>query len=303
MKVITEAMLRDTLKCDQPECYYIPEGMILSPAAREYLQQRKIKIAKVGEATTRKVRMTISGEVPVSQTPATPAGVTESAPKEPVPAEPVKDEPKIVATEVPPMPTIDLPADAPLKPKFVDYESGAFYMTKPEHMTHLYGNVLVPKNHPRILFRGKLDSLQALIVLDQAIIAESGGSQRLIDDLGNILGILREMMRCDVLDEEFKNEYIIGLNHAQLRERSHDPMKFYRIKQMVLPDYTMGKHYALLNQLRTAIRETEEAAVTAFQEGTKYTRKDIVEELNRMSSALHIMMCMYLAGEYSEHKS
>ena len=208
------------------------------------------------------------------------------------------DEPKIVATEVPPMPTVDLPADTSVKPKFVDYDSGALYMAKPEHMTHLYGNVLVPKNHPRILFRGKLDSLQALVVLDQAIIAEGSGSQRLIDDLGNILGILREMMRCDVLEEEFKNEYIIGLNHAQLRERSHDPMKFYNIKQMVLPDYTMGKHYALLNQLRTAIRETEEAAVTAFQQGTKYTRKDIVEELNRMSSALHIMMCMYLAGEY-----
>lgn len=298
MKVITEAMLRDTLKCDQPERYVIPEGMLLSPAAREYLQQRKIKIEKAGE--TKKIRMTISGEEPVNRDHADlnvqRADVNVYGKR--AEANPVVDEPKIVATEVPPMPTVEMPADAPIKPKFVDYDSGALYMEKPEHMTHLYGNVLVPKNHPRILFRGKLDSLQALVVLDQAIIAEDGGSQRLIDDLGNILGILREMMRCDVLEEDFKNEYIIGLNHAQLRERSHDPMKFYHIKQMVLPDYTMGKHYALINQLRTAVRETEEAAVTAFQQGTKYTRKDIVEELNRMSSALHIMMCMYLGGEY-----
>ena len=298
MKVITEAMLRDTLKCDQPERYVIPEGMLLSPAAREYLQQRKIKIEKAGE--TKKIRMTISGEEPVNRDHADlnvqRADVNVYGKR--AETNPVVDEPKIVATEVPPMPTVEMPADAPIKPKFVDYDSGALYMEKPEHMTHLYGNVLVPKNHPRILFRGKLDSLQSLVVLDQAIIAEDGGSQRLIDDLGNILGILREMMRCDVLEEEFKNEYIIGLNHAQLRERSHDPMKFYHIKQMVLPDYTMGKHYALINQLRTAIRETEEAAVTAFQQGTKYTRKDIVEELNRMSSALHIMMCMYLGGEY-----
>ena len=285
MKVITEAMLRDTLKCDQPERYVIPEGMLLSPAALEYLQQRKIKVEKAGSFES--VRTT----PPHTNTnePRTYRSETKSF---------AADAPKIVATEVPPMPTVEMPADAPIKPKFVDYDSGALYMEKPEHMTHLYGNVLVPKNHPRILFRGKLDSLQALVVLDQAIIAEDGGSQRLIDDLGNILGILREMMRCDVLEEEFKNEYIIGLNHAQLRERSHDPMKFYHIKQMVLPDYTMGKHYALINQLRTAVRETEEAAVTAFQQGTKYTRKDIVEELNRMSSALHIMMCMYLGGEY-----
>ena len=91
---------------------------------------------------------------------------------------------------------------------------------------------------------------------------------------------------------------IIGLTHAELREHSHNPMKFYKIKQMVLPDYTLGKTYALLNQIRTAVRETEVAAAMAFQEGKEYTRKDIIEELNRMSSAIHIIMCKYLAGDY-----
>ena len=75
-------------------------------------------------------------------------------------------------------------------------------------------------------------------------------------------------------------------------------MKFFNIKQMLLPDYSMGKHYAMLNQLRTQIRETEVAANQAFRDGRKCTRPDIVEELNRLSSALHIMMCMYLGGVY-----
>lgn len=254
VKAITEDILRQELRNTQPDTYYIPEGKILTPAAREYLQQRKIKIGKEGE-------------------------------------------PKVVATVVPPMPQVTVSAPEVPKPKFVDFVTGAYYMEKPEHMTHLYGNVLVVKNHPRILFRGKLDSLQALVVLAQATIAE-GGKQKLVDDLGNILGILREMMRCDVLDETFRNETIIGLTHAELRERSHDPKKFYNIQQMVLPDYTMGKDYALLNQVRTAVRETEVAAAEAFREGSKYTREDIIEELNRLSSALHIMMCMYLAGQY-----
>lgn len=254
MKAITEEMLRLELRSAQPDTYYIPEGKILTPAAREYLQQRKIKIGKEGQA-------------------------------------------KVVATEVPPMPQIEMRAPEGPKPKFVDYETGAYYMEKPEHMTHLYGNVLVVKHHPRILFRGKLDSLQALIVMAQVQIAE-GGKQKLVDDLGNVLDILREMMRCDVLDEAFRNETIIGLTHAELRERSHDPKKFYGIQQMVLPDYTMGKDYALLNQIRTCVRETEVAAAQAFREGTKCTRGDIIEELNRLSSAMHIMMCMYLAGQY-----
>jgi len=232
---------------------------MLTPAAREYLQQRKIKIAKEGETVK-------------------------------------EDGPRVVATEVPPMPQVTVQADQ-MKPKFVDYETGAYYMTKPEHMTHLFGNTLVNKNHPRILFRGKLDSLQALVVLDQVLIGENG-SEKLVADLDNILGILREIMRCDVLDEELKNDTIIGLTHAELRERSHNPQKFFNIKQMVLPDRTMGKDYALLNQLRAAIRETEVAAAEAFRNGNQFTRGDIIEELNRLSSAIHIMMCMYLAGQY-----
>ena len=264
MKCITEEALRCELRATEPEQYVIPEDKILTPAAREYLTSRRIKIVKEGQ----------------------------------------QSRPRIVATEVPPMPEVTIPTPAPgpesqvIKPKFVDYESGAFYMEKPEHMTHLVGNVLVVKNHPRILFRGKLDSLQSLVVLAQVDIHGRSGNQALIDDLGDILNILREMMRCDVLDEPFHMDQIIGLTHAELREQSHAPQRFYGVKAMVLPDYTMGKDFALLNQIRTAVRETEVAAAEAFHEGAKYTRGDIIEELNRMSSALHIMMCRYLAGQY-----
>ena len=54
MKVITEAALRLELKCEEPEVYVIPEGSLLSPAAREYLSQRKIKIRKAGEVEKQK---------------------------------------------------------------------------------------------------------------------------------------------------------------------------------------------------------------------------------------------------------
>lgn len=263
MKCITEDALRNELRASEPECYVIPEGKILTPAAREYLNTRKIKIVRAGQ----------------------------------------KAETRVVATEVPPMPEpVVPPSPVPLpqqpKPKFVDYETRAFYLEKPEHMTHLVGNLLVVKNHPRILFRGKLDSLQSLFVLAQAEIHERGGNPALIRDLDDVLGILREIMRCDVLDEPFTMETIIGLTHAELREQSHDPQRFFGVKAMVLPDYTMGKEFALLNQLRTAVRETEVAAAEAFHQGAKYTREDILEELNRMSSAVHILMCRFLAGQY-----
>ena len=42
---------------------------------------------------------------------------------------------------------------------------GASFAEKPEHMTHLRGNILVPKTHPRIAFRGGIDTLEAELLL------------------------------------------------------------------------------------------------------------------------------------------
>ena len=235
MKVITEAILRDELRDTQIETYVIPEGKILSPAAREYLQQNKVKIVSSKDKPLRKSN-------------------------------------------------ID-----------VDDTTGAFYFEKPEHMTQLAGNRLVAKDDKRILFRGKLDALEALFVLNQTILIEMGEDMSIVEDLEDVLTSIREMMRCDVLEEPFTRETIIGLTHAELREHSHYPMKYYKVKQMVLPSYKLGKTYALLNQMRTAVRETEVAAATAFHNGKSYDRGDIIEELNRMSSAMHILMCKQLA--------
>lgn len=250
MRVITESMLREELRRDGIEEYFVPEGKMLSPAAREYLQQRKIKIGRGG---------------PPSQPQAAPepqrGALTPSA-------------------------------------KYRDYETGALYMDKPEYMTQIEGDMLVVKDHPRIRFRGQLDSLQALIVVDQALLAERGENGAVIAQMGELLTVLREIMRCDALGEPLRIGTILGLTSAELRERSHDPQKFYHVKYMRLPDYKMGLPYALINQLRAKVREAEVSAVGAFRDGTRFERQDILEIFNRLSSAAHIMMCLYL----EEHK-
>lgn len=258
MKVITEAILRAELKATEPEVYYIPEGKILSPAAREYLNQLQIDIDFERNRASR-----------------------EAASKALEPTEKMA-------------PTME-----PSAAKYVDYETGAGYASKPEHMTQLFSNQLVDKDHPRIRFRGKLDRLQAETVYAQAVIASTVKSEALLRDLDDILDTLRQMMRCEVLDEPFTKETIIGLNHAELREQSHFPMKYFKIQQMLLPEYSMGMPHSLLNLLRTGVRELEVIAVATFKEKRKVERNDLVQELNRLSSALHIMMCKYLAGEYN----
>ena len=63
MKVITEAILRDELRDTQIETYVIPEGKILSPAAREYLQQNKVKIVSSKDKPLRKSNIEVEPQM------------------------------------------------------------------------------------------------------------------------------------------------------------------------------------------------------------------------------------------------
>ena len=86
MKVITEAILRDELRDTQIETYVIPEGKILSPAAREYLQQNKVKIVSSKDKPLRKSNIeVVATDVPPAQEPEVPKKA-ENLPKPKYPA-------------------------------------------------------------------------------------------------------------------------------------------------------------------------------------------------------------------------
>ena len=253
MKVITEMVLRNELKGECPPVYYVPKDKLLSPAAKEYLNQLKIKVE--------------FGDPPA-------APVVSSNSKAPA------------------------ISDTPVGAKYVDEETGAFYVKKPEYMCQLFGNRLVYKNHPRIVFRGKLDSMSSTVVQVQAEIAAAGGSQKLIEDLGDVNKVLNQIMYCEVMEEEMGEVKILGLTPEEIRNRSHNPQKYFNIKQMLLPNYTMGVDYTKLNMLRAKVRELEIVALDAFVDGKNVKQPEVIRTLNRLSSIFHIMMCMYLAGEY-----
>lgn len=185
--------------------------------------------------------------------------------------------------------------------KYEDYYTGSVYYEKPENMTHLMGNLLVEKDNPRIQFRGKMDRLQADIVLAQTL-SEKEGNHNLTEDLQDVLVACYKIMESDVSDKDMEQFDIIGLNHEEIREHSHHPMKYYKIKQLLLPHYSMGNMYAHLNCLRAEIREAEIYAIRAFKEGKKNSKMDIVQTLNRLSSVMHIIQCRYLADYYKTNK-
>lgn len=181
--------------------------------------------------------------------------------------------------------------------RYVDYETGKGYSEKPEHMTHLRDNLLVSKNHPRILLRGKFDSLEALIMQTQ-ITALEDGYKNIAEDLDEIMGFVQILLACEVKDEPVPEIKIFGMNSQRLRYVSHHLTEEFGIQHSV-PHYTMGKVCVALNSLRTFVRETELCAVNAFStDGTDVSRNDIVEALNRLSSCVYIIFCKKVAGQY-----
>jgi ethanolamine utilization cobalamin adenosyltransferase len=163
--------------------------------------------------------------------------------------------------------------------------NGAILAKKPEQMTHLHGDVLVPKTHPRIAFRGAMDTLEAELLWCQA-----GLDKPFSDQIGEILVLARNLIRCEVMSEPVKLDKLCGLTETELRARSHRPQDYYG-QPHFMPSATDGQAVLLLNRCRCAVRAAELAAAHAFTDTDgNCTRSDILQALNRMSSMVYILM-------------
>jgi len=184
-----------------------------------------------------------------------------------------------------------LPADR-AKPEQYRLLGGGFTEDKPEHMTHLNAQVLVPKTHPRIAFRGAMDCLEAELLLCQLQADKDLSAQ-----LEEVLGLARRLIRYDVLEEPAREQTLCGLTEQQLRTHSHRPQDFYG-QPHFMPSAADGPVILQLNKARCAAREAELAAVAAFtdREGCP-TRQDLLQLLNRMSSMLYILMIQQKAKQ------
>ena len=161
---------------------------------------------------------------------------------------------------------------------------GGYTEEKPEHMTHLNAQVLVPKTHPRIAFRGAMDTLEAELMLAQLAAPE------LEKQLGQVLEFARKLIRWEVLEEPVEPQKLCGLTEEEQRQRSHRPQEYYG-QPHFMPSAADGEAMARLNRARCAARDAELKAVAAFSDRDgNVTREDLLRALNRMSSMLYILM-------------
>ncbi len=227
-KVITEALLRKQFLNELPETFTLLGGQLLTPAAAQFLNDRRITVVK-------------------------DKGVTE----------------------------LD----------YVAVEDGQKYPVKPEHMTHLIGRQLVPKDHPRIILRGLIDNFQAEVLLLQQQVNGTLSIQ-----LQDLFKRAQAILKAEVTGVELEPCDFLGLSETEIRERSHTPQKYFGIGHLDL-NAELSSEVLSLNRLRTLIRQVELAAVTAFTHDKTVERTDILRALNRLSSVIYVMMLMVVKPE------
>lgn len=134
---------------------------------------------------------------------------------------------------------------------------------KPDTLTHLSAEKMVAKSDPRLGFRAVLDSTIALAVWLQIELTEPLGCQA-----------------------------IVGLSDEDLHRLSHQPLRYLDHDHLV-PEASHGRDAALLNLLRTKVRETETVAAQVFiTRSFEVLRPDILQALNRLSSTVYVMMIL-----------
>ena len=161
---------------------------------------------------------------------------------------------------------------------------GGYVREKPEDMTHLNGDVLVKKTHPRIAFRGVMDTLQGEMILCQLIV-----SKELAQRLQELLELSRQIIACDVLEKPLHWDQLLGLTEDELRSRSHRPQDFYG-QPHFMPSASDGAAVVWLNRCRCAARSAELAACRAFDTPEGNSRPDLLQALNRLSSSIYLLM-------------
>lgn len=167
---------------------------------------------------------------------------------------------------------------------------------KPEHLTHLSGDEsLVDKAHPRLPVRGKLDTLQGLL-LEAQCAADADGARGLVGELGEALELTRAIVGAEVTGRPLASWKLAGLGASELRYHTHHTHELYGVPFM-FPSVRQGPVVARLYTARAYAREAELATYLAFPSADE--RADLKLAMNRLSSALYLMTIKYVAGRYA----
>lgn len=170
--------------------------------------------------------------------------------------------------------------------------TGETLAEKPEHLTHLVDDQsLVPKTHPRMALRGKLDLLEGQL-LDAQVAADGAACPGLVGDLEEVMALVRRIVGAEVTARPLGDWTLCGMDPPRIRWASHHTQELFGVPFMY-PSVRHGAPVARLYLARAMAREAERALLHALPE-----RADLLLALNRLSSLLYVLTCKYVGGRY-----
>lgn len=255
MAVLTEQMLRKLVRENKSKTIYIDPTTVLTPSAREYINDQALVVQ---ESLDQQDEDKKGPQVEEIQDPKTVQTVVESYP-------------------------------------YRLYGTQARLKEKPEAMTALVGQDLVDKDHPRIRFRGQMDSLEAALLLTIGEL-KTTASEQVTQGLKEIYQYTRLVLKTEVTGEQIQDLFLLGKDSDEIRDITHHPKKYFNQGHLIL-EGDEKLETLKINCLRTRVREVEVTAIEPFSRIPGQERPDLLKALNRLSSAFYYLMYLSEQGE------
>jgi ethanolamine utilization cobalamin adenosyltransferase len=149
----------------------------------------------------------------------------------------------------------------------------------------------VPKTHPRMELRGKLDLLEGHL-LDAQLTGHADGCRALVGELEDAVALTRRLVGAEVTGRPLGEWKLGGMDPDRIRWASHHTMELHGVPFMY-PSVRHGPSVAKLYLARGMAREAERALCRALPD-----REDLLVALNRLSSYLYVLTCKLAGGRY-----
>lgn len=256
MTVVSEADLRAQLKPPtRGATIGVPAGASLTPSARDFIKDWELQVREVG-------------------------------PKPAETSEPQKaDRPKWAHASTFPITRSETP------PRCGTCQGEI--TRKPDRLTQLDDTTYVHKTHPRIVLRGKFDSLHALVLMSQA---QAAAIAWLAEALDTLAAFCRELTSAEYHQRPIERLSLPGWDEKAIHKATHDPDAILGIPHATI-DGNSPVLLHWLNLCRTHCRELELIALETFPDSEDEFGASLNHALNRLSSAFYLLQLRLIKEE------
>lgn len=257
--VLSEETLKVKYRKEPFTSFKIEKGTLLTPSAKQFIADKGIELIFVDEVIQEKKETKVN----------------------------------LISSESP-----EKPENLSLNFQYVG-TNGECYLTKPDYMTQVEGNTLVMKNNERIIFRGKVETFLADLLVTGKEILNTQNSEELQRDFETLIKFVNNIIVAETLDKVLENQKLLdGHSLDSIQEIAHNPKEKLGVTHLLEVTFNHDILVHKLNKLKALARGLETQAVDYFVQVDRINRKDLLKAFNVLSSAIYVMMLKYEKGLY-----